>query len=146
MFTFIDQDDIYHLINGRTPMALSRALGAYFKQQNIPITKEQFSILVVLWKKDGYSQQLLSELTFRDKPGITRLIDNLEREKLVIRKPDPFDRRSNLIFLTEKGKNLEKEVTEAVKKVIQKASQGLSEEDGENLKRILGIVYENLKQ
>ncbi len=145
MLSFIDQEDIYNLLISRTPMALSRALSNNFKQRGIPISKEQFSILVILWKKEGCSQQYLAEETYRDKPGITRLIDTLEREKLVVRKADPHDRRSNLIYLTEKGKELEGVVTESVRDTLNIAAKGLSEEDAKNLKRILEIVFKNLQ-
>lgn len=144
MFTFLGQEDWYHLLISRTPMALTRALNMRFKELNMPISKEQFSILVVLWKKEGCSQQFLSEQTFRDKPGVTRLIDNLEREGLVVRKPDPYDRRSNLIYLTEKGKEIEQEVTEAVREVIGKSLENITEEDVRVVKRVLDTFYANL--
>ena len=38
---------------------------------------------------------------------MTRLIDNMERQHLVIRVPDKRDRRTNKIHLTENGKKLE---------------------------------------
>lgn len=145
MLSFLEQQDIHNLIAGRTSMALSRAFNAGFRKNGIPISKEQFSILVILWKKDGFSQQYLAEHTFRDKPGITRLIDTLEREELVFRKADPHDRRSNLIFLTQKGRDLEAEVTASVKETLAIAAKGLTEEDARNLKRILDMVYENIK-
>lgn len=146
MFTFLEQEDIYHLIINRTAMAMSRAISAHFRQRNIPITKEQFSILVVLWKQDGCTQQHLATQTFRDKPGVTRLIDNLEKEKLVVRKSSSKDRRSNLIFLTEKGRSLEEEVVKSVKETIKRAVVGISEEDASKLKEILGRVYNNLEK
>ena len=84
MFGFLEQEDIYHLIINRTATALARAITLDFKERNIPINKEQFSVLIILWKKDGCAQQVLSEYTNRDKPGVTRLIDTMEREGLVI--------------------------------------------------------------
>jgi DNA-binding MarR family transcriptional regulator len=50
-----------------------------FKQANLDITIEQWSVLYHLWKEDGMSQQQLCDATFRDKPSITRLVDNLEK-------------------------------------------------------------------
>ena len=44
------------------------------------LTIEQWSVLYQLWKEDGKSQQELCNATFRDKPSITRLIDNLEKQ------------------------------------------------------------------
>lgn len=144
MFSFIDNNDIYHLLTGRTYMQLARALNTRFKEKNIPISHEQFSVMVILWEKDGCSQQVLAEKTFRDKPGVTRMLDNLERKELVYRQMDKKDRRSNLIFLTPKGKKIEKEVIETVKEVVKKASEGMSEADGMNLKRLLELVHSNL--
>jgi DNA-binding MarR family transcriptional regulator len=56
-----------------------------FPYAGLEITIEQWSILYHLWKEDGLSQQELCNRTFRDKPSITRLIDNLEKQHLVKR-------------------------------------------------------------
>lgn len=146
MLTFLEQEDIYHLIVNRTAMAMSRAINANFKRHDIPITKEQFSVLVVLWKQDGCSQQHLAEKTYRDKPGITRLIDHLERDGFVVRKHDPHDRRSNLIFLTPKGRSLEKTVVASVHQTLERATQNIPEQDLKHLKQTLNAVYKNLEE
>ncbi|MDO4881404.1 MAG: MarR family transcriptional regulator [Capnocytophaga sp.] len=146
MFTFLEQEDIYHLIINRTATAMARAITSDFKEKNIPINKEQFSVLIVLWKKDGCAQQVLSEYTNRDKPGITRLIDTMEREGLVYRKQDPFDRRSNKIYLTEKGQSLKEQVIASVKSTIKKAARGLTEEEAKKLRELLSKIYTNLSE
>ncbi len=53
--------------------------------------------LIFLWEKDGVTQQELCNATFKDKPSMTRLIDNMERQHLVVRISDKKDRRTNLI-------------------------------------------------
>lgn len=146
MFSFIDRYDIFNLITSRTPISFSRLLTLKFKEEKIPITKEQFSILVLLWKEEGCSQQYLAEQTFRDKPGITRLLDLLEKEEIAYRKSDPNDRRSNLIYLTEKGKKLESRVTEVVQEVILDATRNVSKEDAEKLKEILEKIFNNIQE
>ncbi|MEI9955734.1 MAG: MarR family transcriptional regulator [Ferruginibacter sp.] len=60
-------------------------------------------MLYHLWKEDGLSQQQLCDATFRDKPSITRLVDNLEKVKLVKRNASKEDRRINMIVLTDEG-------------------------------------------
>jgi DNA-binding MarR family transcriptional regulator len=65
--------------------AIARRLQKNFRNNGVDITIEQWSILYHLWKEDGLSQQELCNRTFRDKPSITRLIDNLEKLKLVKR-------------------------------------------------------------
>ena len=54
-------------------------------------------------EKEGLSQQELCNATFRDKPSITRLVDNLEKLNLVKRVASENDRRINRIYLTRQG-------------------------------------------
>src|SRR5690554_1603067 len=95
--TKLSNENKYNLLTGRIPLLLNRFLVKKFKDNNIYLTREQWSILAVLWKNDGCSQQVLAEATYRDKPSITRLIDNLEKEGYVERKADKNDRRLNQI-------------------------------------------------
>jgi hypothetical protein len=68
----------------------------------------------------------------------------MEREGLVYRKQDPFDRRSNKIYLTEKGNSLKEEVIASVKSTLTRAAKGLTEEEAKKLRELLYRVYSNL--
>jgi DNA-binding MarR family transcriptional regulator len=87
----------------------SQALAAAFKEHKIEVTAEQFSILVVLWYQDGISQKEISEKLNRDKTTITRVLINMKRNKLIRQVTDAEDNRSNLVYLTAKGKAMQKE-------------------------------------
>jgi len=89
--------ELYSVINGMASTAVARRLQKNFRLAGLEITIEQWSVLYHLWKQDGMSQQELCNRTFRDKPSITRLIDNLEKQKLVKRMPSKEDRRINLV-------------------------------------------------
>ena len=104
--------ELYSFITGKASTAIGRRLQKNFKQANIEITIEQWSVLYHLWKVDGMSQQELCDATFRDKPSITRLVDNLEKLKLVKRNASREDRRKNLIVLSPEGKELEEHCME----------------------------------
>ena len=60
MNTNLSTQEIYTLLTGRLSMTLNRTLLQHFKANNIPLTREQWSILAVLWKEDGCSQQALA--------------------------------------------------------------------------------------
>ena len=87
--------ELYSVINGMASTAIARRLQKHFRQAGLEITIEQWSILYHLWQEDCLSQQELCNRTFRDKPSITRLIDNLEKQKLVKRIASKEDRRIN---------------------------------------------------
>ena len=144
METIFTNENLYSILSGRIHSVFNRALLNNFRKNNISLTKEQWTILGVLWQNDGCSQQTLADKTYRDKPGITRLVDNLEKENLVERRPDAKDRRLNLIFLTPKGKIIEKEVIEIVNQTLEDAIKGI---DLENLKIVRDTflqIYDNL--
>jgi DNA-binding MarR family transcriptional regulator len=136
--------ELYFVITGVANMALARRLQKYFRENGLDLTVEQWSILVHLWKYDGVSQQELSMRTYRDKPSITRLIDNLEKLGLVERRASSTDRRINRVYLTGAGIALRDPSMELANQTLNEGLVGISAEDIETTKRVLEKVYENL--
>ena len=136
--------ELYSFITGKASTAVARRLQKNFKDAGIEITIEQWSVLYHLWKQDGQSQQQLCEATFRDKPSITRLVDNLEKSKLVKRVASKNDRRSNHIFLTKEGKTLEQKTMEVANRTLNEALDGVTNTQIEMAKKVLQTVYDNL--
>lgn len=97
-----------------------------FRENNIDLTYEMHQVMACLWKRDGINQQELADLTLRDKAAITFLIDNLSKRELVTRQEDAADRRSKLIYLTDKGKRLGKTVAPWVDELFTLAGNGIS--------------------
>jgi len=137
--------ELYSFMTGKASTAIARRLQKNFKQAGGDITVEQWSVLYHLWKQDGLSQQDLCNATFRDKPSITRLVDNLEKLKLVKRVASKSDRRINQVFLTDLGKELEERTMKLANDTLNEALVGVSNEKIEIAKEVLQIVYDNLK-
>ena len=137
--------ELYSFMTGMASTAIARRLQKNFKQEGIEITIEQWSVLYHLWKKDGMSQQELCTASFRDKPSITRLVDNLEKLKLVKRVSSSTDRRMNQIILTEAAKKLQDRTMEVAANTLNEALEGVSASDIERAKVVLQQVYDNLK-
>jgi len=136
--------ELYSFITGKASTAIARRLQKNFKDASIDITIEQWSVLYHLWKEEGQSQQQLCAATFRDKPSITRLVDNLEKSKLVKRVASKNDRRSNHIFLTKEGKTLEQKTMEVANRTLNEALDGVTNTQIEMAKKVLQTVYDNL--
>ncbi len=137
--------ELYSFITGMASTAIARRLQKNFKQEGIEITIEQWSVLYHLWKQDGISQQELCNASFRDKPSITRLVDNLEKLKLVKRVGSPTDRRMNLIYVTDAARKLQERTMEIAEITLNEALKGVSAADIEQAKTVLQQVYDNLK-
>lgn len=67
----------------------------------------QGRILYVLWQNDEISISTLSAQTSLANTTLTAMLDRMESLDLIVRKPDPKDRRNRLIALTEKAKSLQ---------------------------------------
>ncbi len=138
------KSELYSFITGKASTAIARRLQKNFKQAGIEITIEQWSVLYHLWKEDGQSQQQLCDATFRDKPSITRLVDNLEKLGLVKRNPAKDDRRINKICLTIEAQKLQEEAMEVATQTLNEALAGVTNGQVEIAKEVLQKVYENL--
>ena len=136
--------ELYSFITGKASTAIARRLQRKFNNANVNLTIEQWSVLYHLWKQDGMSQQELCNATFRDKPSITRLVDNLEKLDLVKRVPDGKDRRINKVFLTKHAEALEEKTMGLAEETLNDALAGVSQEQIEVCKEVLQRVYDNL--
>ena len=137
--------ELYSFITGKASTAISRRLQKNFKQSGVEITIEQWSVLYHLWKADGMSQQQLCEATFKDKPSMTRMVDNLEKITLVKRVASKDDRRINLIFLTADAQTLQEKSMDIANQTLNEALKGVTNGQVEIAKEVLQMVYENLK-
>ncbi|HMH20483.1 MAG TPA: MarR family transcriptional regulator [Puia sp.] len=137
--------ELYSFITGKASTAIARNLQKKFNMAGLTITIEQWSVLYHLWKEDGKSQQELCNATFRDKPSITRLVDNLEKLQLVKRVPSGNDRRINMIYLTKQAQKLQEESMALAEETLNEALQGVPADRIDICKEVLQIVYDNLK-
>ncbi len=136
--------ELYSFISGKASTAIGRRLQKKFNTNGLNLTVEQWSVLYHLWKEDGKSQQDLCNDTFRDKPSLTRLIDNLEKLNLVKRMPDENDRRINKVVLTKTAYKLQEQTMLLAEETLNEALAGVAAEHIDVCKTVLQKVYENL--
>jgi DNA-binding MarR family transcriptional regulator len=137
--------ELYSFITGKASTAIARRLQKKFNNAGLQITIEQWSVLYHLWKKEGISQQELCNATFRDKPSITRLVDNLEKLNLVKRVAAENDRRLNLVYLTKQAQKLQEETMALADETLNEALKSVPPDKIDVCKEVLQVVYDNLK-
>jgi DNA-binding MarR family transcriptional regulator len=83
------------------------ALGDITGQALAPlqITGRELAVLVVLGAQEPLSQQHAAGQLRVDRTTMVDLVDGLEQKKLVERRPDPADRRRNIVQLTAAGQH-----------------------------------------
>ncbi len=126
----------------RTALAMRATLQRTLKDQGFDITPEQYGILLVLREEEGLSQKEIGNILFKDKPNVSRMLDALERKRLIFRQPT--DRRKYAIFLTAEGKTLIEEILPIGLQLGERAINGLLAREIEALESILDKIYGNI--
>ncbi|MDP4238495.1 MAG: MarR family transcriptional regulator [Bacteroidota bacterium] len=145
MMKQVHNDEVFSILTGKISSAINRTFLRAFAVEGIDITTEQWSVMACLWKEDKVTQQVLCDLTSKDKPSMTRLIDKLEKRNLVTRVSDHFDRRTNLIHLTNAGSALQQKATEIVQQVASKTLNNITEEELDISRSVLKRIMTNLQ-
>ena len=98
----------------RTADAVKRSLAQVIEPHGI--TPQQYNVLRILRGagSDGIPTLTIGERMIEQTPGVTRLVDRLERKGLVARTPCPKDRRRVFCRITAKGLDLLKELDDPV--------------------------------
>jgi len=128
----------------RTATQMKAGLLRAFQAEGFNVTPEQWTVLSSLWEDEGLNQTLLAEKTLKDRHNVTRILDLLEKGGLVRREPDSGDRRCQRDYLTRAGRALKPKLVGIATDFLQKALTGMSQEDLDSMKRILGQILKNL--
>jgi homoprotocatechuate degradation regulator HpaR len=95
------------------PMMLYRTLDVVMPAfravfQEFGITEQQWRVLRVLCEANGCNLLTLADTTLISGPSLVGVVDRLAREGLVERRRSESDRRVVNIFITRKGRKLER--------------------------------------
>lgn len=78
--------------------------------------------------------------------NVTALVDALEEERLVRRKPHPTDRRATVIEMTDRGEETMDRVYDEHRAAVAELFADLDEKDRSELMRMLGVLRETLRR
>ncbi len=74
-----------------------------------------------LCEQDGISQKETAQRTDKDPPTVTRILDILERKELVRKQLNGEDRRSFLIYITDKGRRQYDQVKPFIQELFEQS-------------------------
>lgn len=128
--------EVYRLVD-----LVAKKLTRVQRQQigSVELTPAQYSVLRLLWQRDGRQFSELASACCCSPSTITGVVDTLEGKGLVTREPNPQDRRSLLVRLTEMGRSME-QATPGLEMIFDGCCEGLSHDEllqlGELLRRL----------
>ena len=137
------QNNIGFIVN-KTAKAFVKALDSELRKK-VGVTVGQWKVMVMLVNQDGLSQKEIAERLGLEGPTLIPIIDKMEKDELVVRKIDPYDRRNNRIYRTEKANELWNEMVKCAAKVRQVSLKDIPEENINITKNVLENIYQNLR-
>jgi len=78
---------------------------------------------------DGIRQTDLAEALGIQGPSLVRLLDNLERDGLIVRREDQGDRRAKSLAMTESGRRAYRQVQAVTEQVADRLLAGADDRD-----------------
>ncbi|GGF51246.1 MarR family transcriptional regulator [Marmoricola endophyticus] len=101
------------------------------------IDGKDFGVLRVVATGEPKSQAAVAQILAIDRTTMVALVDALERKGVVTRRPDPADRRRNVVELTEQGRTTYDKAAEAYAAAEQELLAPLEEARASDLARLL---------
>jgi MarR family transcriptional regulator for hemolysin len=114
------------------------------RAREISLNLAQAKTLVRLDKNEGVSQARLAELAEVDAMAMVRILDRMEADGLLERRPDPADRRARCLYLTAKAKPILGEIWRLSDETREELFAGVNKADREVFMSVLERIHDNL--
>ena len=109
------------------------------------LSQRSIRLLVMeLAKKDGCTQLDLVNATHLKAPTVSVAMQKLEKNGIVVRRPDDYDLRVTRVFLTEKGREMDNHARETIFEAEDLALAALTAEEKETLEDLLLKIRDTL--
>jgi len=137
--------DPYESLGFHCNLTVKSFLGAWEgKLRGTGVRPAQLVALAQLIASGPLSQsELVDRLSITPATGV-RLVDRMERDGWVIRRPDPNDGRVKLVAPTEQAVAVWEKLSRTGRKVLDQAYRGIPPGEIEKVKRVLEQVRRNL--
>ena len=98
-------------------------------RRNVGVTLSQWRVIGALVLQPGLTQKEIADKMSIEGATLVPVIDRMEKEGLLKRKPDLTDRRVNRIYLTPKADSLWESMTECALKIRKSSTRNIPEND-----------------
>ena len=128
----------------RASHLVSRQFHAQLDEVGLALPK--WRVLAALSDSDGRTIGELARMALARQPTMTKIIDRMEAEALVVRTPAPDDRRSTLVRITAKGRAAVTPLIVRARSHEAEVLRGLSGGEAALLKQVLGRLIARCEQ
>ncbi len=115
--------------------------------KDLGVTQARWTTMVYLQQGgEGLTQRELARLMAIENPTLVRLLDSLEQQGLIERRPCPNDRRARRLHLTKDGTEFMNVLTERAARLREEMLDGISDRDIEGAVKVFHRILENAER
>lgn len=116
-------------------------------KENFDISPEQFTVLKTLSANNGMYMRQLANITFKDRPNMTRIVSILEsKDYLSSVIESEGGRQVKKLYITDKGTKICEEMLPTILSVWNTIVEGLNEDEVDKFIEILDKLEVNLRK
>lgn len=142
MTTRLDLDDYLPYLLNRAGAKIADAFGKVTRQHGISL--QMWRVLAALNQQDGQSVGGLAATTSIETSTLSRLLDQMQRKRLLLRQRDSDDQRSVTIHRTQAALAITEKLIPVALAYETQALVGLDQRQAKAIKTMLRRLYENL--
>ena len=116
-----------------------------FKNGKHDLRPEQFTVLYALNEHNGMYLRQLGDITYKDRPNMTRICSRLEEKGYLTSSIDADGRQVKKLYITDKGREICESTLPVVLNIWKESIKGLEQEEIDNFLTILDKIEENMK-
>ena len=133
-------ESIFRLVH-----SLKRQMSEQIESLDSEIAPMNIRVMKIITKKSPCTAIDIAHFLNRDKAQVTRLVNALINQELVKKSPNPEDKRSQLLVLTNKGEDIMAKVSNIDREMLQRMTKGMNEDELEQFSQIANKMAQNLE-
>lgn len=142
MIKFDFENSIGFVVNN-TAKSFQKALD-FELRKHVGVTLSQWRVVVTLVMHPGITQKEIADKVGIESATLVPVLDKMEGDNLLVRKPDAEDRRVNRIYLTSKCDELWESMLDCALRIRKSSTKDVSENDLKITMETLRKISQNL--
>ncbi|WP_162064429.1 MarR family winged helix-turn-helix transcriptional regulator [Vibrio taketomensis] len=132
-------DSLFQLVH-----SLKRNMQQQIEALELDIAPMHVRVLKIINSKPQCTAVDIANLLDRDKAQVTRLLNTLLEQTLITKQPNPEDKRSQCLRLTDDGQAIMAKLANIDAVIFEKMKAGLSSQDLDTFQRLARLMTANL--
>ncbi len=117
-----------------------------FRESGLDVTPDQWKVMVILLNRGPIYQSQIALSIIKDRAGVKRLIDQLEKKAMVVRRASERDARTHWVELTPRGKEVVEKLNRLAKENLAEAFGSYDPSEIETTKKVLNSFIEQFEK